>query len=712
MKRQRKLIHIQGETNWCLNCTHELLADLPSHVGNIVCYGLEKGLSGNLKTKYIEKSKKRSEIENHLGSENSVLIYNCFDGFNPDIFCALAGLIKSPGLIIFLTPTVCDWPNYPDPDYSRFCSYPYRPTDIKGRFICYLIEQLSKTETNHVCNLQQNIDSKKEINSIKTIIYKLFQELTISHNNQPSSVQKLIIDSVGNLVRLQTHGVIVIHGNRGRGKTTSIGLALSQLFQQGVNNVTISVISQNKANVSAIFDCLNRNQTQQNFNVEFFPPDEYLNSKPDSNLVVIDEAAAIPIAVLKKLVVSSDKLIIATTVDGYEGSGMGFLTKFQDHLIKHNFSVKTIELQTPFRWEANDPIEQFIFATFFPQKFLASNKLIQIPEISKLSVKKLNRDDLIINTLKTQQLFSLLAQAHYRTTPDDLRYLLDAPDVEIWVAEHHDTIHAALLVVDEGPLDNEFTDAIWLGKRRLNGHLIPQTLSAQNGFKQAIKFTYKRIIRIATLEPSRNRGIASKLLSQFQAESIKLSKLDFIGVSYGYEIWLSKFWQKHDFMTVRFGHRENARSGLRSVLMLRPLSDAALEFCGKLQNRYRYNLQFEMNHLDKDLLSFVHLNENHRYLTDNREQNRFDVYSFAYGHRQYLNCQGALNVVAIHCLNVDRIRQQLSQHQLKAVTLKVLLGKSWKETVRTAGFNGKTELLRELRTVYAIFYTAVWGNKS
>ncbi len=713
MAHKRKFIHIQGQKQWCITTANRLIAKLPKNIRDLIYCSTSQYKFGDRTTKQIKNSNKRSEIENHLGSENSVLIFNSFDGFNPDLFCALVGLVKSPGLIILLSKEAYDWIRYSDPDYSRFCSYPYKPEDVKGRFINYFIQKLGQIDRADLITIKQSeYDRSAIIKLIKTINYNVFEEFTGSNNQllKPPIESVQVIASIKTLALTNNNGTIVIYGNRGRGKSTAIGLAINQCLREN-SNLNISIISQNSLNVRAIFAQIKNQIDPSDRNINFFPPHEYIRKNINCDLVIVDEAAAIPLNMLKKIVHSNSKSVFCTTTDGYEGSGMGFLLKFQDYLSKAKIPVSTVKLETPFRWPKNDPTERFIFSTFFPNKIKCKSIAVEKVQSEQLAIQKIDRDNLVTSPQKVQQLFSLLAQAHYRTTPDDLRYMLDSPDVEIWTAELENQPLAAMIVCNEGVIEDDFSDSIWLGQRRLSGHLIPQTLSSQSGLKQAIGFSYKRIVRIATLKQFRNQGIARQLVKSFELETKKLNPmLDFIGVSYGLESDLFKFWKKLEFGPVRLGHRENARSGLRSVLMLKPLSETAVNFYNELEQQFKWHMNSTTDSIAQKLILCLTESDSVQ-ISTNWEQQRLDVYSFAFGHRQYLNCQRILKQLANYCLNQTKIRNQLNQQQLTVVTLKVLQDRNWNNVAKVTGFSGKSHLTHELRVIYAIFYNAVWGNK-
>ena len=78
-------------------------------------------------------------------------------------------------------------------------------------------------------------------------------------------------------------------------------------------------------------------------------------------MVMIDEAAAIPLPLLTAVVKNCSRLALATTVHGYEGTGRGFELRFGPLLSSQTRGERRVTLTTPVRWAAGDPLERFIF---------------------------------------------------------------------------------------------------------------------------------------------------------------------------------------------------------------------------------------------------------------------------------------------------------------------------------------------------------------
>ena len=81
-------------------------------------------------------------------------------------------------------------------------------------------------------------------------------------------------------------------------------------------------------------------------------PDALLASTTEADWLIVDEAAAIPGPLLEKLVSRFPRVLLTTTVQGYEGTGRGFLLKFCARFS----GLRRYTLSTPVRWAAGCPL--------------------------------------------------------------------------------------------------------------------------------------------------------------------------------------------------------------------------------------------------------------------------------------------------------------------------------------------------------------------
>ncbi|MBE2896642.1 tRNA(Met) cytidine acetyltransferase [Pasteurellaceae bacterium HPA106] len=348
----------------------------------------------------------------------------------------------------------------------------------------------------------------------------------------------------------------LITAHRGRGKSALLG----QLVRALAGDVVVTA-----ANKSAVTTLRQFAQCEPHFVAPDALLAQFAQGRPAPKWLVIDEAAMLPLSVVASLLAHAQHSILATTIDGYEGTGQGFVQKWlQDH--PHAYHV---QLHTPLRWAENDRLEQWV------------NALIGISPCSAPSVA----DEGISHVARVADklaCYQLLRQAHYRTTPLDLRRMLDASGQLLYQHTHATRCIAALWAVGEGGLPSALSTAIYRGERQPPGNLVAQLLCFQAGLKAAATLNSIRISRIAVAQAYRRHGHAKALIEYL----ISQHRADFYSVSFGYTPELAQFWQKCGFEIVHITPFKEASSGLFSAVALLAISPAGRELLTQAKVRF------------------------------------------------------------------------------------------------------------------------------
>ena len=142
---------------------------------------------------------------------------------------------------------------------------------------------------------------------------------------------------------------VVLTSDRGRGKSAAFGIAAAQLIQAGREHILVTGPRMRAA--QAVLDharsLLPRERHQA---IGFRAPDELLRDSPHADVLLVDEAAAIPAPLLEGLLKRYSRIAFATTVHGYEGTGRGFAVRFNRSLDRYSNSWKQLTLAAPIRW--------------------------------------------------------------------------------------------------------------------------------------------------------------------------------------------------------------------------------------------------------------------------------------------------------------------------------------------------------------------------
>ena len=124
----------------------------------------------------------------------------------------------------------------------------------------------------------------------------------------------------------------------------------------------------------------------------------------------------------------------------------------------------------------------------------------------------------------------LLVVAHYRTEPTDMLRLLDAPNIVIRALEYDGHIVSVAVLVREGGLDAPLRASMYEGQR-VRGNMLPDVLTSQLRDEAAAEPVGYRVMRIATHQAARSRGLGSQLLGECHTEFA--DRVDWFGVGFG-----------------------------------------------------------------------------------------------------------------------------------------------------------------------------------
>jgi tRNA(Met) cytidine acetyltransferase len=406
--------------------------------------------------------------------------------------------------------------------------------------------------------------------------------------DQEQLVQRLVRFGLGRRRR-----PLVVTADRGRGKSAAMGMAAAELLRQGRQDIVVTAPSEQ--NVETLFrhacETLGDQLAEASPGIlssraggrlRFMPVRELLTLRPEAEVVLVDEAAAIPAPLLKSVLLGWPRVAFATTVHGYEGAGRGFAIRFRQVLDQSTPQWQSVTLSEPVRWTLNDPLEALITRLFLlaadggrlPGKteYSAGELVIEPWEPAEASDGALSRA------------FGLLVDAHYRTSPADLRQWLDDPAARSWRARIGDQTVGVLWCALEGGLPAELAEQVSLGTRRIRGHLLPQSLASHSGYPEAAVLRGLRVVRIAVSDEVRRAGIGQSMVQAARAYAAE-QDVDYLGTSFGGSADLLAFWQTCGLHVVRVGWQQEASSGEYPLQMVAGFSQAGRDLEERIRNR-------------------------------------------------------------------------------------------------------------------------------
>ena len=580
----RRLLVLSGDPDECAQQAFRLRARLG---GDSLWVGLEP-VEGNCASPQV--------LATLLGREFQHAFFDARHGFDAAAFAALGGALKAGSWLVLLVPPLDDWAQCPDADSLRWSDLP-QPIAVP-RFVHHVRSVIERDED--------------------VVIWQLPAPLHLPDfsprppwtpaDGQPLAEQAQILQQL----LAMPPGVAAITAGRGRGKSALAGMLLAQLDATAV----VTAPAKSATDVMATF-------AGERFH--FMAPDALLASSHCADWLIVDEAAAIPAPLLLQLTARFPRVLLTTTVQGYEGTGRGFLLK----LCARFASLTRYSLDAPVRWAVGCPLERVI-----DKALLFEEADVDAGASGEVNISRLEQNSWLTAPAEPAALYQLLAGAHYRTSPLDLRRMMDAPGQHFYQAHSDDRTLAALWLVEEGGLSAGLSQAVWAGFRRPRGNLVAQSLAAHGGSPLAATLTGFRVSRIA-VHPARQReGIGQRLIAQAVAMA---QGCDYLSVSFGYtpELWL--FWQRCGFTLVRIGTQREASSGCYTAMALLPLSEAGKRLANDEHRRLRRDLTALRLWVD-DLLP-VTAEESTSQCLDNDLQ---ELAGFAFAHRPLAVSAGAL----------------------------------------------------------------------
>jgi len=698
--RHRSALILAGSEAWCLDSARDIYSgsDLGSArlwIGNHAMPGFD-----------AIAAKKAHQV---LGQSYDVVVFNSRSGFDVDALGAVSGTIRGGGQLCLLMPSIAHWSTYADPARTRFTAFGYSESEIKSRWFSHL--QRSIAESTAVLILNQSGEIRGRLPKLQPEV-EVDTELNDADCITPDQVEA--VKAVIQAATGQRRKPAILVSDRGRGKSAALGIAAARLLRQGRDRIVVS--GPQRDTVTTLLDhaarLLPEARRSQNLlrwrdsSIEFLAPDRISSRTVDDTMVMIDEAAAMPLPLLTAIVKNCSRLALATTVHGYEGTGRGFELRFGSPLSSQTRGERRVTLSTPVRWAVEDPLECFIFHALMLDAAATTFVDSSLDLTSGFHTERLDRQALVQNRNRLNQLFGLLVTSHYRTRPSDLRYLLDAPGVSVYGVRCQSTIVGAALVVREGGLATGLARDVILGRRRPRGHLLPVAIGTHLGIEVAPQLTYQRIVRIAVRPELRRQGLGSKLINSI-AQDAHQAGYDCLGVSFAADPELVEFWSKFAMQPIRLGVTQGKTSGANALLMLTGLSRAGEQLTRRAAHLFGRRLPDQLadplRKADPSLVLCL-LDKGLKARPPDPDE-LLTARAFAAGQRGYAECVAELVTISYHQLTHQTGRLPDKTGTL-CLVLKVLQKRSWADCAAVLGLAGRAEVTQLLQRVVSTYCEA------
>lgn len=393
---------------------------------------------------------------------------------------------------------------------------------------------------------------------------------------------KALLTFVDAIAEKTLQSTVTLTAARGRGKSAALGVAIAAAVAHGYSNIFIT--SPSPENLKTLFEFVFKGfdalgyldhvdytiiqSTNPDFNkaivrvnihrqhkqtIQYIQPqDAYTLGQAE--LLVIDEAAAIPLPLVRKLM-GPYLVFMASTINGYEGTGRSLSLKLIQQLREQSRggskstdeqvadrstgrsakddnqvaiagrSLREITLSEPIRYAQGDSVEKWMNRLLCLDATLPRASTTRgCPHPDQCQLLSVNRDTLFsfhpVSEKFLQQMMALYVASHYKNTPNDLQLMSDAPAHQLYVLvppveEGSNRLPEPLCVIQlalEGQISRESVINSLSRGQRAGGDLIPWLVSQQFQDEDFAGLSGARVVRIATHPDYMNMGYGKKAL--------------------------------------------------------------------------------------------------------------------------------------------------------------------------------------------------------
>ncbi|KAG0135931.1 GNAT acetyltransferase 2-domain-containing protein [Tuber indicum] len=546
------------------------------------------------------------ETEKILGNTYGMCIIQDFEALTPNLLARTIETVEGGGLAILLLKTMTSLKQLYTMTmdiHSRYRTEAHG--DVVARFNERFILSLADCASCLVVDDELNVlpisgargvtalppvsseegmtRQKRELLELKESLSEVQPVGSLVDISKTVDQAKAIMTFVDAITEKTLRSTVTLTAGRGRGKSAALGVAIAAAVAHGYSNIFIT--SPSPENLKTLFefifkgfDALNYSDhldydiiqsTNPAFNkaivrvnihrqhrqtIQYIQPQD-AHVLGQAELVVVDEAAAIPLPLVKKLM-GPYLVFMASTINGYEGTGRSLSLKLIQQLRDQSSglirstqdgetadrsgktgkkpdavgcggrSLREATLSEPIRYAPNDPVEKWLNNLLCLDATLPSNRntVHGTPDTAKCELFYVNRDTLFsyhpVSERFLQRMMGLYVASHYKNSPNDLQLMSDAPSHQLFVLlppvqEGSKNIPDPLCVIQvslEGQISRESVQQSLARGRREGGDMIPWLVSQQFQDEGFASLSGARVVRIATNPDYTGMGYGSRAL--------------------------------------------------------------------------------------------------------------------------------------------------------------------------------------------------------
>uniref|UniRef100_A0A8C2ZCD3 RNA cytidine acetyltransferase n=1 Tax=Cyclopterus lumpus TaxID=8103 RepID=A0A8C2ZCD3_CYCLU len=531
-----------------------------------------------------------NETHKILGNTYGMCVLQDFEALTPNLLARTVETVEGGGIVVILLRTMNSLKQLYTMTmdvHSRYRTEAHQ--DVVGRSVHFQSQQyLFDFGLLATCSLISDLSSRPLQEEGLSPREQELKDLKESlHDTQPVGVLvdccKTMDQAKGVLKFIEAtsektlRSTVALTAARGRGKSAALGLAVAGAVAFGYSNIFVT--SPSPDNLHTMFEFIFKGfdalqyqehldyEIIQSLNPEFNKAVVRVNIFKEhrqtiqyihpgdavklgqAELLVIDEAAAIPLPLVKNLL-GPYLVFMASTINGYEGTGRSLSLKLIQQLRQQSAasqqsmsavnrtttterlagarSLHEVSLQESIRYAPGDAVEKWL-------NDLLCLDCMNIPRlISGCSLPQtcdlyyVNRDTLFCyhkaSEAFLQRLMALYVASHYKNSPNDLQLLSDAPAHHLFcllppVPPTQNSLPEVLAVVQvclEGEISQQsILNSLSRGKKA-SGDLIPWTVSEQFQDPEFGSLSGARVVRIAVNPDYQGMGYGTRALQMLQ----------------------------------------------------------------------------------------------------------------------------------------------------------------------------------------------------
>lgn len=538
-----------------------------------------------------------NETHKILGNTYGMCVLQDFEALTPNLLARTIETVEGGGIVVILLRTMKSLKQLYTMTmdvHSRYRTEAHQ--DVVGRFNERFILSLSSCKNCVVTDDQLNVlPISKHIANIKPAPPKTqddalppqeqeLKDLKESMQDTPSvgvlveccktmDQAKAVLKFIEAISEKTLRSTVALTAARGRGKSAALGLSIAGAVSFGYSNIFVT--SPSPDNLHTLFEFIFKGmdvlhyqehldyEIVQSLNPEFNKAVVRVNIFKEhrqtiqyihptdavklgqAELVVIDEAAAIPLPLVKNLL-GPYLVFMASTINGYEGTGRSLSLKLiqqlrqqsadsQQNLSAENRATSTarlvsarslheVSLQESIRYAQGDPVEKWLNELLCLDCLSVPRIISGCPLPETCSLYYVNRDTLFCyhkaSETFLQRLMALYVSSHYKNSPNDLQMLSDAPAHHLFcllppVPHTHNSLPEVLAVVQvclEGEISQQSILTSLSRGKKASGDLIPWTVSEQFQDSKFGSLSGARVVRIAVNPDYQGMGYGTRAL--------------------------------------------------------------------------------------------------------------------------------------------------------------------------------------------------------